>query len=131
MLAAALLLIAIVSGTGGYLLGIRNSRTASPSQLSLSPGVKISATITQSTPVTNLPPDPGEAGKATVAGIYSDHDGVRDDVQRYIELTITDSARHREALKNVARNTQRELLAKTKEEAIQLAIEGTSTVWRK
>ncbi len=29
----------------------------------------------------NLPPDPGEAGKATIEGIDTDKDGVRDDVQ--------------------------------------------------
>jgi hypothetical protein len=29
----------------------------------------------------NLPPDPGEAGKATLEGIDSDNDGIRDDVQ--------------------------------------------------
>ncbi len=34
----------------------------------------------------NLPPDPGEAGKATIDGIDSDKDGVRDDVQRWIAL---------------------------------------------
>lgn len=37
-----------------------------------------------------LPPDPGEAGKETVAGIDSDDDGVRDDIQRYIQLNHTD-----------------------------------------
>jgi len=31
-----------------------------------------------------LPPDPGEAGKATLTGIDVDRDGVRDDLQRYI-----------------------------------------------
>lgn len=39
-----------------------------------------------------LPPDPGEAGKQTLAGIDSDSDGVRDDVQRWIELTYSDAA---------------------------------------
>jgi hypothetical protein len=33
-----------------------------------------------------LPPDPGDAGKATLAGIDSDGDGVRDDVERVIGL---------------------------------------------
>lgn len=32
----------------------------------------------------NLPPDPGEAGKATIDGIDADKDGIRDDVQRWI-----------------------------------------------
>ena len=32
----------------------------------------------------SLPPDPGEAGKATIDGIDADKDGMRDDVQRWI-----------------------------------------------
>jgi hypothetical protein len=32
----------------------------------------------------NLPPDPGEAGKATIDGVDRDADGMRDDVQRWI-----------------------------------------------
>lgn len=34
-----------------------------------------------------LPPDPGEAGKATLLGIDSNDNGVRDDVERAIYLT--------------------------------------------
>jgi hypothetical protein len=34
----------------------------------------------------NLPPDPGRAGNATLEGIDSDNDGLRDDVQRAIWL---------------------------------------------
>ena len=47
----------------------------------------------------NLPPDPGEAGKATLAGIDSDADGIRDDIQRYIALTYPDSQKTRAALR--------------------------------
>ena len=47
----------------------------------------------------NLPPDPGEAGKATLEGIDSDGDGVRDDVQRWIALNFPDSEKTREALR--------------------------------
>jgi hypothetical protein len=36
--------------------------------------------------IANLPPDPGEAGKATIDGIDADKDGVRDDVQRWIAI---------------------------------------------
>lgn len=39
-----------------------------------------------------LPPDPGEQGRATVEGIDSDNDGIRDDVQRHIVLTYDDPA---------------------------------------
>lgn len=35
----------------------------------------------------NLPPDPGSAGMATLAGIDSNTNGVRDDLERYIALT--------------------------------------------
>jgi len=45
-----------------------------------------------------LPPDPGEAGKQTVAGIDSDKDGVRDDVQRQIALDNASSEKIRRAL---------------------------------
>jgi len=34
-----------------------------------------------------LPPDPGEAGKATLLGIDSNDNGIRDDVERAIYLT--------------------------------------------
>jgi hypothetical protein len=44
-----------------------------------------------------VPPDPGEAGKATLEGIDADGDGVRDDVQRKIVLTYLTSAKLRAA----------------------------------
>ncbi len=53
-----------------------------------------------------LPPDPGEAGKATLAGIDSDNDGVRDDIQRYIAFTFPDSARVRAAASDYAKKVQ-------------------------
>lgn len=59
--------------------------------------------------VVPLPPDPGEAGKATTAGIDSDGDGVRDDVERWIALTYPDSARIRAALTQEAKVYQTEL----------------------
>lgn len=61
--------------------------------------VQIKATIGSSTtyaqplPLTVVvhgqpePPDPGAAGEQTVAGIDSDHDGVRDDVQRFVIIS--------------------------------------------
>jgi hypothetical protein len=53
-------------------------------------------------PQDNLPPDPGEAGKATLEGIDSDGDGIRDDIQRYIALTYPDSRKTRAALRQAA-----------------------------
>ncbi len=64
-----------------------------------------------STKAITLPPDPGEAGKATLAGIDSDKDGVRDDVQRYIVFQHPESEKTREAMKDAARALQAALLA--------------------
>jgi hypothetical protein len=49
-----------------------------------------------------LPADPGPAGLQTLAGIDSDRDGVRDDVQRWIAVTYPGSAKTRAALTQVA-----------------------------
>jgi hypothetical protein len=51
-----------------------------------------------------LPPDPGEVGKETLAGIDTDGNMVRDDIDRYIVFTYPDSAKVREALKQEARS---------------------------
>ena len=52
--------------------------------------------------VVPVPPDPGEAGKATLEGIDSDNDGVRDDIQRYIVLTYPNSEKTRAGLTQLA-----------------------------
>lgn len=56
---------------------------------------------------TGLPPDPGEAGKATVLGIDSDNDGVRDDIQRLIQQTAPNSTPIKSALRQYAANAQK------------------------
>lgn len=58
----------------------------------------------------NLPPDPGLAGEATLAGIDSDNDGVRDDVQRWIALTYPHSQKTRAALTQDTKAMQQILL---------------------
>lgn len=63
----------------------------------------------------NLPPDPGEAGKLTLAGIDSDGDGVRDDVQRYIGLTYSQSAKQRASLIQAALAFEAELIGSSKD----------------
>ncbi|MEK6628160.1 MAG: hypothetical protein AABY53_06000 [Bdellovibrionota bacterium] len=57
-----------------------------------------------------LPPDPGEAGMATLEGIDSDNDGVRDDVQRWIVLNHGGSAKAVAALMQAAKISQTSLL---------------------
>src|SRR5207245_6549121 len=60
--------------------------------------------------VVPLPPDPGAEGRATLAGIDADGDGVRDDVQRYIALTYPNSAKTRAALTQSALALEAEVL---------------------
>jgi hypothetical protein len=60
-----------------------------------------------------LPPDPGDAGKVTLGGIDSDHDGVRDDLQRYIALTYAGSPATVSALRQTAKVVQSALLDNT------------------
>lgn len=57
-----------------------------------------------------LPPDPGAAGKTTIAGLDSNHNGVRDDVERYIGLTFPQSINERQAMTQYALAVQ-QLLA--------------------
>ena len=71
-----------------------------------------------------LPPDPSESGKATLAGVDSDRDGVRDDIQRYIVLTYPDQPEIQKALRQYAKAHQDYILGaddplKTKENAIK------------
>jgi hypothetical protein len=71
----------------------------------------------------DLPPDPGEAGKATIAGIITNSKGVRDDVYRYIWYEYPNSERAREALFQVARASQIQVITGadlSKEEARKL-----------
>ena len=69
-----------------------------------------------------LPPDPGEVGEATLEGIDSDGDGMRDDIQRFIALTHSDSARTRAALTQFAsENFQALLDADSEEDSIDHA----------
>ena len=61
-------------------------------------------------PGNDLPPDPGEAGKATLGGIDSDQDGIRDDIQRYIALTYPESQKTRAALRQATIALQKIIL---------------------
>ncbi len=59
-----------------------------------------------------LPPDPGEAGKATLLGIDADNDGVRDDVQRWTVQNIPSAPRIRALVKTRQARFQATILAK-------------------
>lgn len=76
-----------------------------------------------------LPADPGEAGKLTLAGIDSDADGIRDDVQRYIALSYQNSEKTRAALSQSAFSMQGFLLdANDKDASLTHALEDTSAL---
>jgi hypothetical protein len=57
-----------------------------------------------------LPPDPGAAGKATLGGVDSNGDGVRDDLERYIALTYGGSPATVDALRRTAKAVQGAIL---------------------
>ena len=49
-----------------------------------------------------FPPDPGQEGRKTLEGIDSDHDGLRDDVQRWIYAHYPNDEFKRKALRQFA-----------------------------
>lgn len=53
-----------------------------------------------------LPPDPGEAGKATLAGIDSNNDGVRDDLEREIVYMYPKNEEVRRVLRAMVKTGQ-------------------------
>ena len=58
-----------------------------------------------------FPPDPGDAGKKTIQGVDADHDGVRDDVQRWIYAFVPNEPKKQIALRQMARYFQQSALA--------------------
>jgi hypothetical protein len=78
-------------------------------------------------PQDNLPPDPGEAGKATLEGIDSDGDGIRDDIQRYIALTYPDSRKTRAALRQAAIALQKIIIESSD---VESALNNTESMHR-
>ena len=67
-----------------------------------------------------LPADPGVAGKKTLAGIDSDNDGVRDDIQRCIAIEYQDSEKTRRVLTDKAKADQAFMLnADDKEKVLE------------
>jgi hypothetical protein len=69
-----------------------------------------------------LPPDPGELGKLTLEGIDSDRDGIRDDIQRYIELTYHTQLEVRHALRQYVVAEQSFLLGAVDRETARVAV---------
>ncbi|WP_257292713.1 hypothetical protein [Endozoicomonas sp. ONNA1] len=59
----------------------------------------------------DLPTDPGEDGLIGLAGIDSNQDGVRDDVERFIERALGGSEKERKAALSFANSLQKELIS--------------------
>jgi hypothetical protein len=64
-----------------------------------------------------LPPDPGDAGRATLAGVDANDNGVRDDLERYIARHFGDDQRVRRAVANAVIATQHGILATDDDES--------------
>jgi len=76
-----------------------------------------------------LPPDPGEAGKQTLEGIDSDHDGVRDDIQRWIGINYQASEKRREALRQDIKSLQRFILGANDKESSRNNAKDMERAW--
>jgi len=76
-------------------------------------------TVNDTSIFANLPPDPGAAGKTTLAGIDSDNDGVRDDVQRWIVMTYPNSQKARAAFRQFAVDYQNAILDVTSKAVVR------------
>lgn len=66
--------------------------------------------------------DPGEAGIKTLGGIDSDNNGVRDDVQRWINESFNSNANMKKALNQIAKSDQSQILNSNNEEKASLLI---------
>ncbi len=83
-----------------------------PGAKNLAKPLHITLIILEPGPGGGLPPDPGEEGRATLEGIDSDGDGIRDDIQRFIALTHPDSEKLRAGLTQFTRVVQEALLVR-------------------
>lgn len=91
-------------------------RFHNPAQVKFSPALKV-----LSHSGTALPPDPGAAGKLTLAGVDVNRNNVRDDVEIYIATNFTSSQKLRQALTDFAVASQRAILATNEQESMQAA----------
>jgi hypothetical protein len=55
----------------------------------------------------DLPSDPGDEGLVGLTGIDSNQDGIRDDVERFIEKTLPDSVEKKQSIRAVAISRQK------------------------
>lgn len=82
--------------------------------------VEMPAAPVKTSNVYPLPPDPGPEGMKTLLGVDANHNGVRDDSERFIVKKYGDSERVREALFDYARVNQEWINVSTKIGAIKI-----------
>jgi len=68
-----------------------------------------------------LPPDPGDMGKVTLEGVDSNTNGIRDDLEIYIDVNFGTSQKKREALNQLAQSLQQGIIATTEQESMNAA----------
>ena len=73
-----------------------------------------------------IPADPGKDGYKTLLGIDSDNDGVRDDVELWINSLSEISNDQKRHLKEMSKILQNQLKAKTKQESIDATLQELS-----
>ncbi len=73
-----------------------------------------------------VPPDPGAAKDATLAGIDTDHNGIRDEIDRWIATQYGDKPGALEAIRMNAKGSQKLMMStpSTKEQALAIAYES-------
>lgn len=80
---------------------------------------------------TQVPPAPDQAmNDSTVAGVDTNNNGIRDDVERWIAQTYPTSAKMRAAIAQMALNSQKELTTPnlSKDAAYEIGLEGMDAV---
>jgi len=76
-----------------------------------------------------VPPEPDlTINNATLAGVYFNNNGVRDDVERWIAINVPESAKKRANLMVYAKATQQALLSESEPEAVAAAKDRISVI---
>src|SRR5438477_8614885 len=104
------LLVALVLGVGALLVACGGGAGDSG-------GASSGSNVINGIPV---PPDPGASGTVTVAGIDTDNNGIRDDIDRFIATKYGTNATSVKAARTAARAVQRVLITDGKNKSAAL-----------
>jgi hypothetical protein len=118
LLALAFCIFLSSCGGGGLTESIiQNKYSTTPPALPASAVSEAVATVVEIINGIPVPPDPGAAKDATLAGVDSDHNGIRDEIDRWIATKYGDKPGALEAIRMVARVTQKLMVANPLNEA--------------